>query len=307
MSGFFLKALLICGIGIGSGGCKRSNGSFSIPADPDARQAELARIEEEIRASPADGNLHVARLTILLAEDPVDWRARELWASLYQVKGGSDILVGLLNHPSTRVRCNAIRLAGESRMAAAISALRRRAEDRNPQVRRTALWALRQNRDTQSFYLYALLLKDSDWSVRAEAALALGMFPNADAVHRLAAAMSDPDEFVQYCAGESLLRLANPQTRPVFEKIFNAPDDSVQKSIAAFALAKLGHQEALLYAERVLRKPDHAFRTLAAHSLAAGDADRAERIFIELIGAGERQDDLLGVMRGHLEAAHKRQ
>lgn len=302
MSGSLFKAVVLSGIAFGLMGCGPSDSALTVASDPKVRQQEMARLDREIAANPSDGNLYVAKMTLLLAEDSADRQARELWASLYRVQGGPSILVGLVNHPSKNIRKNAICLAGEFRMAEAIKALRRRAEDRNSEVRRVAVKALRQIRDDKSYNLYVLLTKDGDWAVRSEAALALGMFPEADAVRRLSKMVLDSDPYVQYQAAESLIGIAKPQVRTEFIQIFDKATDPLQTSVAGMGLARLGEERGIVATEGVVRRPAHPFRVIAVRVFAEADSQRAGRVFREILSRGETEEDVRVLMKGHVDA-----
>lgn len=296
--GKYHALLLLCGL---LAGCKPSANSWNVPEDAGARAEALARVEQEITAEPTNGNLYIQKLCLLLAESEIDWRARELWANLYKIKGGPAILSGLCKHPNGLVRRNAADLAGEMKMREALPDLRRRAEDRNADVRRAALRALRHMRDLESFRLYALLLKDPDWTVRAEAARAMGMFSTPDAVRRLSYMFKEDETWVHKYAAESIINVAQPENKEMLTELFQESRYAEARAVCGIALAKLNDPQGIQFTDRLIRQREQPFRLLAAQCLAHANPQRALALFKELLEAGESDEEVRVFMTTHVE------
>ena len=120
--------------------------------------------------------------------------------------------------------------------------------DRDPDVRRLAVWGLSEMRPAVGDAAgadVARLLGDPAPQVRAQAARALGDFGMADAAGPVAALLRDPDPVVRLEAAHALGDLQSPAAAAALESARDDPDPAVRAK-AAWALRQVRETEAIL-------------------------------------------------------------
>ncbi len=153
-------------------------------------------------------------------------------------------VAGLVHHPELAVQTRAIRWLGRRETPVARDALVDALTDASVDVQRLAVEELSLRGDGSSVPALAKLLSSAKlWSVRADAARALGAIgkrdPKADVLAPLQkSALGDEYAFVRETALRALAATDRPEARPVLEQAAKSDAEPRVRAIAAVLLAK---------------------------------------------------------------------
>ncbi|MEG4585037.1 HEAT repeat domain-containing protein [Microcoleus sp. MOSTC5] len=167
---------------------------------------------------------------------------------------------------------------------AVITAMLRRLEDGNEDVRREAAQALGGLRNASETVISALLLRleDGDYSVRLWAARALGKFGNA--LNALLLRLKDGGNLVRSSAAQALGDLGNASEAVISTLLLRLEDgDNSVRSSAAQALGKLGNSSEAVISALVLRLEDGDNWVRSSAASALGSLGNASEIVINAL------------------------
>jgi hypothetical protein len=168
----------------------------------------------------------------------------------------------------------------DPKMNAAVEALTGALDDKDPDVRANAIWALSMNGGKASEDALISALKDPDAHVRSQAAWGLGLHGDKKAIEPLIAALKDTQAHVRSQAAWALgLKGDNRAVEPLIAAL---NDEQPQvRSMAAWALGLKGDGRAVDALKALLKDPSDHARRQAAWALGmllmkSGDGDGNE-------------------------------
>jgi hypothetical protein len=154
----------------------------------------------------------------------------------------------------------------DPRNTAAVEALKGALDDKDPEVRANAMWALSMSGGRASEDVLISALKDSDTRVRSQAAWGLGLHGDKRAVEPLISALKDTQAHVRSQAAWALgLKGDNRSVEPLIGAL---KDEQAQvRSMAAWALGLKGDGRAVDSLKALLKDPSDHVRRQAAWAL----------------------------------------
>ncbi len=194
------------------------------------------------KGSPDGDTLRVLVLSLLMNESPD--APGDVAVFIHESDGQEGILqavVEALRHPSSVVRRNAASVAGLMRWKRAREALGAAVQDVVPEVRRAVVSSLVLVGDERSLFALVMALKDSEWSIRAGAAEAIGSRCGPKGVPYLWTALGDPDSLVREMAADGLVRAVRGENRQFLENRLFDPNP-FKRQTAERAIAKISVQ-----------------------------------------------------------------
>lgn len=178
-----------------------------------------------------------------------------------------DLIIALRGSPDAGRRRQACVLMARHHLLGGIPALEDATHDSSPEVRSTALNALRVLNGAKALpFLLSALEKDADSTVRWQAAAEIEALKAQDAYPVLVKAADDSDPMVRAGIVEALRGLQNSAAVPVIGRRISDSDVVVRRS-AADALGRLGDPSAAGFLAKALRDPDPEVRRRSAKSL----------------------------------------
>jgi len=165
--------------------------------------------------------------------------------------------------------------------------LKAMANDKKPEIRSRAVWALGLSGSNEAVPLLCRALKDEMPTIRSSAAYMLGMIPDRRSVGFLAAALEDSDEETRAFAAQALGIIGDPSAiKPLVNYVKNGDADA--KREGASALAGIGEQAA--HELMVMLKSESAqARAAAAAGLAESASASALKPLIDALSDSDSQ------------------
>ena len=231
----------------------------------------------------------------------------------------TDVLRGLLDHPSPVIRESAAYAAGEGERRELVAALARRLADTaagptamaawalgeihdlaaapalqtalhsaSPRVRLASVWGLGQFEDASYAKDVVPLLRDADPVMRATAAEALGQMKSSRVGAALVGALTDRNDAVRRAAVSALADLhERSAVAPLEGLLVNDPDPDVRRA-CAHALGDLSEARSLGSLAQALGDPDVDVQRAAADAI--GDLDHVTKAPAALVRVTTSQD-----------------
>jgi HEAT repeat protein len=178
----------------------------------------------------------------------------------------TDVLMAATDDPEVDVQVNAVASLGYQRHRPALKKLRELSRHPSAQVRSSVVRTLGRMHEADELLP---LLKDQDPSVRANAALALGVLRHEPAVVPLITALEDSSPLVRQRAATALGRAAHPvAVAPLIEALRDSDEGVVREAAGALALTG-----------------DHAaIRPLVQAAYRTADAEKTGEAVVEALG-----------------------
>lgn len=250
------------------------------------------------------GRLHDARGAVRAAKDSVSGRVRDTGAIRHLVArlasddpcvrrtaakmlghstASDDMLTGLLEGPSARVREAALLAMGEAERPTLRTRMERELRGNDPTVVAMAAWAVGELEDRESVGALEDVLDHDDAKVRMTAAWGLGMIEDGRAVPALLRTLDDREVMVRWAVVEALGEIESRDAADRLERVVRGQDDRRVRLAAIEALGNIEEPGSVDALAEVLDGDDMELSVAAAEAI--GNLDNLERAPAGLIRA----------------------
>ena len=200
-----------------------------------------------------------------------------------------DRIADQLDSPNSRDRLLGLTALRDVPAVDAVPLIKKVLNDDHLQVRTMAVFALGLKPTEECFDLLLDLLADGDYSVRANAAGALGYLHDLRAVEPLIQLFyEDADWLVRFSAAVSLGNLGDPRARKTLIDALDSPEVIVQQAAIA-ALGEVGAIEAIEKMLTFVKSDDWLVRQRLAESLGKLPTDKSRSALRYLAKDGHPQ------------------
>lgn len=275
---------------------------FLLPESVSALLRAISDESKQVRkqAILSLGQLKAKQSHALILEALKDWHrdvreaAVEALGNL-QDQNDTEKLKEMLQDPDIRVRQACLRALAQFHE---FDPIHETLSDPYPEVRQAALEVLgTYQRQESSPQILELLMKDSESSVRAQAASSLGIFASGKNSEALIQALEDPALEVRWAATEALGSLKDPQAiEPLMQILTASSEDYLVdirlQQLAITALGKMRAQKSLPIIIKLAHSPswgDSELRGLALAALIEIDPNQADLVIQELLQSSDSQ------------------
>lgn len=186
--------------------------------------------------------------------------------------GEGALVYALTNDSDAGVReMAAWALAGARQRPAVAGAISKAMKDKEPRVRKTAVWAAGSIGDEASVADLTVALGDADDHTRSMAAWSIGSISPEKAPAALVNLLKDSDKDVRQNAAWALYTIEDESTAEALMAAFEKEQDADVRQSELRALASMG-DKALPVLQKLLTSPDPKVRQMAVQGLAGGHA-----------------------------------